>query len=82
MVEKVIQVNSAHSFMQQFHIAVSKILFQLLFRLLAEVAEKEMGAVHQPLFLRFINLLMNDAVFLLDEALSNMAKLKELQTAR
>ncbi|GJQ83288.1 hypothetical protein Trydic_g8880 [Trypoxylus dichotomus] len=52
------------------------------FRLLAEDAEKNMEAVMPPLFLRFINLLMNDAVFLLDEALANMAKLKELQAAR
>lgn len=41
-----------------------------------------MEAVTPPLFLRFINLLMNDAVFLLDEGLANMAKLKELQAAR
>lgn len=49
---------------------------------LAEESEKNMDAVTPPLFLRFINLLMNDAVFLLDEALSNMAKLKEMQAAR
>jgi ubiquitin conjugation factor E4 A len=41
-----------------------------------------MEAVTPPLFLRFINLLMNDAVYLLDEALANMAKLKEMQTAK
>lgn len=41
-----------------------------------------MEAVTPPLFLRFINLLMNDAVYLLDEALGNMAKLKELHAAR
>jgi len=40
-----------------------------------------MEAVHPPLFLRFINLLINDAIFLLDESLTNMAKLKEMQTA-
>lgn len=50
-------------------------------RLLAQEAEKNMEAVTPPLFLRFINLLMNDAVYLLDEALSNMAKLKEMQQA-
>ncbi|KAI4470087.1 ubiquitination factor e4 [Holotrichia oblita] len=55
---------------------------QEYFRLLAEDAERNMEAVTPPLFLRFINLLMNDAVFLLDEALANMAKLKELQAAR
>ncbi|RZC37889.1 ubiquitin conjugation factor E4 A [Asbolus verrucosus] len=52
------------------------------FKMLAENAEKNMEAVTPPLFLRFINLLMNDAVYLLDEALANMAKLKEMQIAR
>lgn len=33
-------------------------------------AEKNMESVEPPLFLRFINLLINDAIFLLDEALS------------
>ncbi|XP_066250043.1 ubiquitin conjugation factor E4 A [Euwallacea similis] len=51
------------------------------FRALAEDAEANMEAVRPPLFLRFINLLINDAIFLLDESLSNMAKLKEMQTA-
>lgn len=51
-------------------------------RFLAKEAEQNMDAVAPPLFLRFVNLLMNDAVFLLDEALSNMSKLKEMQTAR
>jgi len=41
-----------------------------------------MEAVQPPLFLRFINLLMNDAVFLLDEALSNMAQLRQMLQAR
>lgn len=41
-----------------------------------------MDAVQPPLFLRFINLLMNDAVFLLDEALSNMAQLRQMLQAR
>lgn len=41
-----------------------------------------MEAVQPPLFLRFINLLMNDAVFLLDEALSNMAQLRQMFQAR
>lgn len=52
------------------------------FKDLALEAEKNMEAVAPPLFLRFINLLINDAVFLLDEALSNMAKLKTMQAAR
>lgn len=41
-----------------------------------------MEAVQPPLFLRFINLLMNDAVYLLDEALSNMAQLRQMLQAR
>lgn len=41
-----------------------------------------MDAVIPPLFLRFVNLLMNDAVFLLDESLSNMAQIRTMQTAR
>ncbi|KAG7211137.1 hypothetical protein KM043_010462 [Ampulex compressa] len=49
---------------------------------LAEEAEANMEAVQPPLFLRFINLLMNDAVFLLDEALSNMAQLRQMIHAR
>lgn len=45
---------------------------------LASYAENNMEAVSPPLFLRFINLLMNDAIFLLDEALGYMSKLREL----
>ncbi|XP_023710863.1 ubiquitin conjugation factor E4 A isoform X2 [Cryptotermes secundus] len=52
------------------------------FQNLATEAEANMEAVTPPLFLRFLNLLMNDAVFLLDEALSNMAQLRQMQTAR
>ncbi|CAH0391008.1 unnamed protein product [Bemisia tabaci] len=52
------------------------------FRNLAIEAESNIEAVNPPLFLRFINLLMNDAVYLLDEALSNMAQLKQLQNKK
>lgn len=41
-----------------------------------------MEATDPPLFLRFANLLLNDAVFLLDESLSNMAQLRTMQAAR
>ncbi|KAJ8975264.1 hypothetical protein NQ317_012677 [Molorchus minor] len=41
-----------------------------------------MEAVDPPLFLRFANLLINDAIFLLDEALANMAKLRGMQQAQ
>lgn len=52
------------------------------FSKLAVEAEKNMEGVNPPLFLKFVNLLINDAIFLLDEALSNMAKLKEMQQAQ
>ncbi|KAL4715892.1 hypothetical protein ACJJTC_013192 [Scirpophaga incertulas] len=41
-----------------------------------------MEAVRPPIFLRFVNLLMNDAIFLLDEALGNMAQIRTMQMAR
>ncbi|XP_043248079.1 ubiquitin conjugation factor E4 A isoform X1 [Colletes gigas] len=49
---------------------------------LAEEAEANMDAAQPPLFLRFINLLTNDAIFLLEEALSHMAQLRQLLHAR
>uniref|UniRef100_T1JL90 Ubiquitin conjugation factor E4 A n=1 Tax=Strigamia maritima TaxID=126957 RepID=T1JL90_STRMM len=52
------------------------------FKKLAEEAEQSMESTQAPLFLRFINLLINDAIFLLDEALSYMARLKEQQHLR
>ncbi|CAF0967414.1 unnamed protein product [Rotaria sp. Silwood1] len=48
---------------------------------LASYAEEHIDDAEAPLFLRFINLLMNDANFLLDEALSHMTRLKENQEA-
>ncbi|XP_008212773.1 ubiquitin conjugation factor E4 A [Nasonia vitripennis] len=52
------------------------------FKQLAQEAEANMEAVQPPLFLRFVNLLMNDAVFLLDDALSNIAQLRQMVNAR
>ncbi|KAJ2949120.1 hypothetical protein O0L34_g6062 [Tuta absoluta] len=52
------------------------------FTRLAREAEANMEAVHPPLFLRFINLLINDAIFLLDEALGNMAQIRTMQAAQ
>lgn len=49
---------------------------------LATYAEMNMDNVQSPIFLRFINLLINDAIFLLDEGLSLMAKLREAQQER
>ena len=42
----------------------------VIFQGLAADAEARIEATDPPLFLRFINLLMNDAIFLLDEALT------------
>lgn len=49
---------------------------------LAEEAEINIESSRPPLFLRFINLLMNDAIFLLDEALGYMNQLKEGERRR
>lgn len=56
-------------------------IFLFAYRKLAIEAEQNMEAVNPPLFLRFINILINDAIFLLDEALSNMAQLRQMQNA-
>ncbi|KAM8717628.1 hypothetical protein ACLKA7_004342 [Drosophila subpalustris] len=52
------------------------------FRQLASEAESNMEAIEPPIFLRFINLLINDAIFLLDESLSNLEQIKQLQRAQ
>ncbi|CAF2873145.1 unnamed protein product [Rotaria sp. Silwood2] len=49
---------------------------------LASYAERHIDDAEAPLFLRFINLLMNDANFLLDEALTYMARLRADQEAK
>lgn len=41
----------------------------VLFQHLAHYASENLEAMNPPLFLRFLNLLMNDAIFLLDEAI-------------
>ncbi|KAF4532161.1 hypothetical protein B566_EDAN002222 [Ephemera danica] len=55
---------------------------QNCFKQLAQLAEKNMESVTPPVFLRFANLLINDAVFLLDEALAQMMQLRQKQTER
>lgn len=55
---------------------------QLKLKALATFAEHNMDAMQSPIFLRFINLLVNDAIFLLDEGLSLMSKLREAQQER
>lgn len=52
------------------------------FRDLAKLALEHMEDVNPPLFLRFINLLINDAIFLLDESLSNLQQIRQLQQAQ
>ncbi|XP_073824632.1 ubiquitination factor E4A [Musca autumnalis] len=52
------------------------------FRDLAAEAEYNMEAIEPPLFLRFINLLINDAIFLLDESLNNLQQIRQLQEAQ
>ncbi|XP_053392708.1 ubiquitin conjugation factor E4 A-like isoform X2 [Mercenaria mercenaria] len=49
---------------------------------LAASAKKNIENTDPPLFLRFINLLINDAIFLLDEALDFMKQLKEKQAEK
>jgi Ubiquitin elongating factor core len=51
-------------------------------RELAIAAEENMEAVNPPVFLRFANLLINDSVFLLDEAITQMATLREKQAEK
>ncbi|CAD5117321.1 DgyrCDS6107 [Dimorphilus gyrociliatus] len=46
---------------------------------LSNVALRIVEAQDPPLFLRFINLLVNDAIFLLDEALGFMKEIKSLE---
>ncbi|KAH8305399.1 hypothetical protein KR018_001763 [Drosophila ironensis] len=52
------------------------------FRDLAIEAEENIEAIEPPIFLRFINLLINDAIFVLDESLSNLEQIKQLQQAQ
>lgn len=51
----------------------------VLFQHLAYYASENLEAMNPPLFLRFLNLLMNDAIFLLDEAIQ--VKHLSMQTA-
>lgn len=51
------------------------------FKRLAREAEANMEAVDPPIFLRFINLLINDAIYLLDELLTNLQSISRMQHA-
>lgn len=52
------------------------------FKRAASHALEQMEAVNPPLFLRFINLLINDGIYLLDESLSNLKQIRQLQNAQ
>ncbi|XP_055638836.1 ubiquitin conjugation factor E4 A [Toxorhynchites rutilus septentrionalis] len=52
------------------------------FRELEREAIVNIEAEDPPIFLRFINLLINDAIFLLDESLSNLQQIRQLQAAQ
>ncbi|XP_070548264.1 ubiquitin conjugation factor E4 A-like [Ptychodera flava] len=51
-------------------------------RELCTYAEENIESVNPPLFLRFINLLLNDSIFLLDEAFQLLTQVKDMQRAR
>ena len=53
--------------------------FQAEFVQLAKYAEEHIEDEERPLFLKFSNLLINDAIWLLDEALDYMKKIQEQQ---
>lgn len=55
---------------------------QSCFEQLAARAEREMEHTDPPIFLRFVNLLINDAIFLLDESLANLQQIRTLQQAQ
>merc|ERR1719242_3006942 len=56
--------------------------FKERFRQMAEAAEEAIESETPPLFLRFINLLVNDAIFLLDEGLGYMKQIQEKEAER
>ena len=52
------------------------------FNKLSSEAEINIDAVEAPIFLRFINVLINDSIFLLDESLTNLQQIREFEEAR
>lgn len=52
------------------------------FNRLSKSAEVTIDDVEAPIFLRFVNVLINDSIFLLDESLSNLQQIRELEEAR
>nr|XP_006814992.1 PREDICTED: ubiquitin conjugation factor E4 A-like [Saccoglossus kowalevskii] len=51
------------------------------FKELAKYAEENIEDTNAPLFLRFINLLLNDSIYLLDEAFQFLTQVKDMQRA-
>lgn len=52
------------------------------FNQLSLAAEINIDDVEAPIFLRFINVLINDSIFLLDESLTNLQQIREFEEAR
>lgn len=52
------------------------------FNKLSREAEIHIDDVEAPIFLRFINVLINDSIFLLDESLTNLQQIREFEEAR
>lgn len=52
------------------------------FNKLSTEAEIHIDDVEAPIFLRFINVLINDSIFLLDESLTNLQQIREFEEAR
>lgn len=52
------------------------------FNKLSLEAEEGIDNVEAPIFLRFINVLINDSIFLLDESLTNLQQIREFEEAR
>eukprot|EP00092_Neocalanus_flemingeri_P008087 GFUD01008727.1.p1 GENE.GFUD01008727.1~~GFUD01008727.1.p1 ORF type:complete len:1041 (+),score=441.41 GFUD01008727.1:59-3181(+) len=57
-------------------------MFKTKLNKLAKQAEREIESEHPPLFLKFLNLLINDAIFLLDEGLNYMKQIQEKEGER
>lgn len=52
------------------------------FKKLSKQAEKHIDDMEVPIFVRFVNVLINDSIFLLDESLNNLQKIREMEEAR
>ncbi|CAH8583789.1 unnamed protein product [Heterobilharzia americana] len=59
-----------------------KPLYDVQFKRLESEALEHIDDANPPLFLQFLSLLVNDAIFLLDEALSLLAQLKQTERER